>query len=573
MNGQYDVIVVGAGPAGLSAALYAARAKYRVLVLEKEKMGGQITITSEIVNYPGIGTTSGSALTEEMRRQAEAFGAEFAMAEVTELDLSGDIKTVKTTRGEYLAPGIVLAVGANPRKLGFAGEREYQGRGVAYCATCDGEFFTGMDVFVIGGGFAAAEEAVFLTKYAKKVTIIVREEDFTCAETVADKAKNHEKIEVHYETEIMEAAGDGLLRSARFKNNATGEEWTYEAPEGNTFGIFVFAGYVPDTGWMKGMVELDGQGYIVTDRNQKTSVNGVYAAGDVCVKNLRQVVTAVSDGAVAATSLEKYVSEIYEKPELAEWKNKIEEERERAAEREEKNGAAFGKTAGRADGSSVQAGDKSEGRDEGGFITPEMKIQLTDLFSRLQNRMIVEGVLDRSPMAGEMERFLEELGEISDMVECRCSRESDKTKEDETCPVIRILRENGEETGIRFYAVPGGHEFNSFVIAIYNAAGPGQPLTDEEREQIGRIKKPVNLKIAVSLSCTMCPATVMAAGRIAAENSGVEAWAYDLAHYPDMKEKYQIMSVPCMIINDKNVVFGKKSVEDLLEILKEHEDS
>lgn len=296
MNGQYDVIVVGAGPAGLSAALYAARAKYRVLVLEKEKVGGQITITSEIVNYPGIGTTSGSALTEEMRRQAEAFGAEFAMAEVTELVLSGDIKTVKTTRGEYLAPGIVLAVGANPRKLGFAGEREYQGRGVAYCATCDGEFFTGMDVFVIGGGFAAAEEAVFLTKYAKKVTIIVREEDFTCAETVADKAKNHEKIEVHYETEIMEAAGDGLLRSARFKNNATGEEWTYEAPEGNTFGIFVFAGYVPDTGWMKGMVELDGQGYIITDRDQKTSVDGVYAAGDVCVKNLRQVVTAVSDG-------------------------------------------------------------------------------------------------------------------------------------------------------------------------------------------------------------------------------------------------------------------------------------
>lgn len=169
MRGQYDVIVVGAGPAGLSAALYAARAKYRVLVLEKEKMGGQITITSEIVNYPGVEKTDGTELTEQMRRQAEAFGAEFAMAEVTGIDLDGDIRTVKTDKGEYRAPGIVLAVGANPRKLGFVGEQEYQGRGVAYCATCDGEFFTGMDVFVIGGGFAAAEEAVFLTKYAKKL--------------------------------------------------------------------------------------------------------------------------------------------------------------------------------------------------------------------------------------------------------------------------------------------------------------------------------------------------------------------------------------------------------------------
>lgn len=546
MTGQYDVIVVGAGPAGLSAALYAARAKYRVLVLEKEKMGGQITITSEIVNYPGVEKTNGTELTEQMRRQAEAFGAEFAMAEVKGIDLAGEIKTVKTDKGEYQAPGIVLAVGANPRKLGFAGEREYQGRGVAYCATCDGEFFTGMDVFVIGGGFAAAEEAVFLTKYARKVTIIVREEDFTCAKAVADKAKNHEKIEVHYETEILEAAGDGLLRRARFKDNASGKEWSYEAPEGASFGIFVFAGYVPDTKWLKGLVELDGQGYIITDRDQKTSVDGVYAAGDVCVKNLRQVVTAVSDGAVAATSLERYVSETYEKPELAGWKAESNEKRTKNVEH-------------------ASVSDLNDGV----LITGEMKSQLADLFSGLQNRIVVEGVLDGSPMADEMEQFLDELGDISDMVECRTRRESDKGKEDEEYPVLRILKENGDETGIRFYAVPGGHEFNSFVLAIYNAAGPGQPITDEERARIGKLKGSVNIKIAVSLSCTMCPATVMAAGRIAAEHGGVEAWAFDLAHYPEMKEKYQIMSVPCTIINDRKVVFGRKTVDDLLTVLEE----
>ena len=562
MRGQYDVIVVGAGPAGLSAALYAARAKYRVLVLEKEKMGGQITITSEIVNYPGVEKTDGTELTEQMRRQAEAFGAEFAMAEVTGIDLDGDIRTVKTDKGEYRAPGIVLAVGANPRKLGFMGEREYQGRGIAYCATCDGEFFTGRDVFVIGGGFAAAEEAVFLTKYAKKVTIIVREEDFTCAKAVADKAKNHEKIEVHYETEIVEAAGDGLLRRARFKDNASGGEWTYEAPEGTSFGIFVFAGYVPDTKWLEGFVELDGQGYIITDRNQKTSVDGIYAAGDVCVKNLRQVVTAVSDGAVAATSLERYVSETYEKPELAQWKAQMEEERTKAVE----NSGASKHTGAAENSGTLEA---SDGGTDGVFITGEMKSQLADLFSRLQNRIVVEGVLDGSPMAAEMEHFLDELGDSSDMVECRYRRESDKIKEDEEYPVLRILTENGNETGIRFYAVPGGHEFNSFVLAIYNAGGPGQPITDEERERIGKLKGPVNIKIAVSLSCTMCPATVMAAGRIAAERDGVEAWAFDLAHYPEMKEKYQIMSVPCTIINDRTVVFGRKTVDDLLAVLEE----
>ena len=206
---------------------------------------------------------------------------------------------------------------------------------------------------------------------------------------------------------------------------------------------------------------------------------------------------------------------------------------------------------------------------DGVLITGEMKSQLADLFSGLQNRIVVEGVLDGSPMADEMEQFLEEFGDISDMVECRSRRESDKGKEDEEYPVLRILKENGDETGIRFYAVPGGHEFNSFVLAIYNAAGPGQPITDEERTRIGKLKGPVNIKIAVSLSCTMCPATVMAAGRIAAEHDGVEAWVFDLAHYPEMKEKYQIMSVPCTIINDRKVVFGRKTVDDLLTVLEE----
>ena len=190
----YDVIVIGGGPAGLTAALYLARAKYRVLVIEKEQFGGQITITHEVVNYPGISKASGKEITESILHQAEAFGAEFLLAEAKSLDTSADIKTVKTNKGDFYCLGILIATGAHPRTVGFKGESEHKGRGVAYCATCDGEFFTGKEIFVVGGGFAAAEESVFLTKFARRVTILIRGEDFTCAAAVADPAKNHEHL-------------------------------------------------------------------------------------------------------------------------------------------------------------------------------------------------------------------------------------------------------------------------------------------------------------------------------------------------------------------------------------------
>lgn len=193
MENLYDVVVVGGGPAGLTASLYLARAKYRVLVVEKEQFGGQITITNEVVNFPGVYRTSGKELTETMRKQAESFGAEFMFAEVTGFDFTGKIRKVITSRGEISCFGILLATGAHPRKVGFDGEQKFQGHGVAYCATCDGEFFTGKEVFVIGGGFAAAEESVFLTRYAKHVTVLVRGEDFSCAKSTADVVKNHEK--------------------------------------------------------------------------------------------------------------------------------------------------------------------------------------------------------------------------------------------------------------------------------------------------------------------------------------------------------------------------------------------
>ncbi len=539
----YDLIIVGAGPAGLSAAIYMARAKYKVLVLEKEKIGGQITITEEVVNYPGVERTSGKKLTETMRQQADYFGAEFKLATVGEMELEGKIKKIHTDKGVFSSLGVVLATGANPRKLGFKGEKEFQGRGVAYCATCDGEFFTDMNIFVVGGGFAAVEEGLFLTKYAKKVTFIVREEDFTCAKTVADKVKNHPQIEIHFQTQVVEVGGESLPTYAVFRNDKTGEEIRYEP--GENFGVFVFAGYVPNTSWYPKNIDVDSMGYLITDMNKKTNIDGVYGAGDVCVKNLRQVVTAVSDGAIAATSLEKHVSVLHEELQIPELRGEDEGVKERPERKEE---------------------EKNQEAD-GNFINGEIRTQLKGLFTRFEHSVKIKAVLDESKLGKEMEGFLKELMEL----EGPLSFEKQMPKGDEQAPYMELINEKEEETGIRFYAVPGGHEFNSFIIALYNVAGPGQEVDPSLLENIKKIDKKTNLKVLVSLSCTMCPETVMSAQRTAALSENIEAQMFDLAHFPQLKEKYKVMSVPCLVVNDEKVYFGKKNLDEMVKILEENQ--
>lgn len=554
----YDVIIVGGGPAGLSAAIYMARARYRVLVMEKETIGGQITITSEIVNYPGVKKTSGKELTESMRQQAEAFGAEFAIGEVMSMELGGEVKILHTTEGDLKALGVVIATGANPRKLGFKGEKEFQGRGVAYCATCDGEFFTGMEVFVIGGGFAAVEEGLFLTQYAKKVTLIVREEDFTCAKTVSDQLKRSDKISVKFHTEVMEVKGKSIVSFARFKDNETGEEWTYESEEG--FGVFVFAGYVPNTGWLNGEVELDSQGYIVTDGNQKTNLDGVYAAGDLCVKNLRQVVTAVSDGAVAAVSMEKHVAELHDRlgvPDLV--------RKEADLSRLEGTAGEFG-TAGSMPANA--AGRESQPEDNR-FLNQEIRAQLEGLFPKFENKVMIRAWLDDSPLSGEIRGFLGELEGLSEnLVWEEGNRDSGSATR--LLPSMELCHEDGSSSGIQFHGVPGGHEFNSFIIALYNVAGPGQQTDPAIVEALNNINQDINIKVMISLSCTMCPEVVMAAQKAASISPHVTAEMIDLMHYPELKKKYQIMSVPCMVVNDEDVFFGKKSLEDVVGILQKN---
>ena len=539
MKNLYDVIIIGGGPAGLTAAIYLARARYRVLVLEKEQFGGQITITHEVVNYPGIGKTSGKALTDTMQQQAEAFGAEFLLAEATGLDLTGDIKTVRTGRGDFQCFGVLLATGAHPRMVGFKGEEEHKGRGVAYCATCDGEFFTGREIFVVGGGFAAAEESVFLTKFARHVTILMKTADFTCAEAAAEPARRHEKISILPTTELQEVSGESGLTYARWRNNITGEETAYRSKTGKTFGVFVFAGYEPASGLVKDHVALDEKGYILTDGSLKTSVDGVYAAGDVCIKPLRQVVTATGDGALAATELEKYAAAMQRKTGL--------QPQQPAREKKELPSAS-------------ETGEVPDGS----LFTQEMRQQLSAVFSRMERPLQLALSLDERPVSAELERYISELAGMTDKLTAHVAERSEASPE---APCVRVCLADGTPTGLAFHGVPGGHEFTSFVLGLYNASGPGQTLDEATRQAIAALNKPVHMKVLVSLSCTMCPDLVVAAQHIAALTPNVTVEVYDLAHFEQLKERYQVMSVPCLVINDDQVTFGKKNIQQLLTYL------
>ena len=579
----YDVIVVGGGPAGLTAGLYLARARYRVLILEKDDFGGQITITNEVVNYPGVGRTTGRALTQTMRQQAQDFGTEFLSAEAIGLDVHGDVKTVHTSRGDLKAFGILLATGASPRKLGFEGESEYAGRGVAYCATCDGEFFTGKEVLVVGGGFAAAEESVFLTTYASKVTVLVREQDFTCDATVAAAAKNNPKIDVRYQVELQGVtAGQGGLREAAILNRATGQTETWKPADGGTFGVFVFAGYVPATDLVRGVVELDDYGYVVTHGYLETSVPGVYAAGDLRAKNLRQVVTATADGAIAAVELERYAKRMSEKTGLIPQRPTSCVYEQSTAKTDAASLADTTPAPAPVKRSTDAAAAANAVRKPGELFSDATRQQLNVVFGRMSRPVTLALELDDTPLSTELRGFIDALVALSGG-KLKSTVVDGEYKKDDTGravfdvdsvlpaarPCVRMVVD-GEPTGLAFHGVPSGHEFNSFVLGLYNVAGPGQPLGDDLIERAKSIASPLNIMILVSLTCTMCAETVLASQRLASLNPAVRAEAYDVSHFPELKDQYGAMSVPCIVINrggEQTVEFGKKSIPQMLDLI------
>ena len=312
MSKIYDVIILGAGPAGLAAGLYAGRSCLSTLVIEKGKDGGQIAITDEIENYPGqsLGEESGPSLIARMTAQVAKFGAERVSDVIKEVKLEGPVKTLIGNKGEYQAKAVILATGAFPRPIGCENEGKFVGKGISFCATCDANFFQDFEVFVVGGGDSAVEEAMYLTKFARKVTLIHRRNELRAAKSIQEKAFKNPKMNFMWDTVVEKVDGEELLDTMYCKNVKTVEVTVVKAdPDDGLFGLFGFIGLLPNSKLFEGQIEMEN-GYIKTDDNMHTNIPGVFAAGDIRVKSLRQVVTAAADGAIAAMQAEKYLAEM-----------------------------------------------------------------------------------------------------------------------------------------------------------------------------------------------------------------------------------------------------------------------
>ena len=305
MPDLYDCLIIGAGPAGLSAAIYAGRARLSTVVFEKKQVGGQAALTWGLENYPGsVEDPTGPKITARMREQAEYFGASIKHEEVKSVDLSGKVKKVVTNKGTYEGKTVILAPGASHIRLGIPGEEKFTGKGVSYCATCDADFFTDLDVVVIGGGDSGLQEGLYLTKYCNSVTIVEMLPELRASKILQERAANNPKVKILTHTAVESIEGEDLVEKVVLKDTQTGERTELQVQ-----GVFVFAGMKPDTELFKGLVDMDEKGYIKTDEYMRTDVPGVFAAGDCRVKWLRQVVTAAADGAQAAVAAERYVDE------------------------------------------------------------------------------------------------------------------------------------------------------------------------------------------------------------------------------------------------------------------------
>ena len=544
----YDLIIVGAGPAGLSAGLYAGRATLDTLILEGDTVGGQVTTTSVVYNYPAVEKVDGTQLMNQMQKQVTDFGVTIAHDQVEKYQLADEVKLLVGKSGqEYRARSVIIATGAQPRTVGFSGENEFRGRGVAYCSTCDGELFSGLQIFVIGGGYAAAEEADYLSRFGKHVTVLVRGDHFSCPPLMAARALNNPKVSVKYNTEVKQVTGDDYVTAATLVNNKTGKETVYHVDDGdNTFGIFIYVGTKPATEKLQGLVDLNDQGYIKAAADGATNVPGVYAAGDVIVKNLRQIITAASDGAVAATAAEQYVTA-----------------------QKQRQGVPIHtapvKTATQPVGQTTDLEHQEKvSPHQGNWLTAEIDSQLKPIFARLTKPVTLEVNTDGSALSQQLLSFTTEFASLDDHLTV-------KTKEGqgELLPLLKLLDADGQDTGLHYAGIPTGHELNSLVLGVYNVAGPGQTIDPALADRIKRLPA-AKIRIGVSLTCHFCPDVVAACQRMASLNPGITATMIDLQHFPDLRKSKKIMSVPATMINDAPVIFGSQSLEQLVAAVEKN---
>lgn len=307
----YDLIILGGGPAGLSSGIYSARSKLKTLIIEQKKTGGQIVNTYEIENYPGsIEYETGISLMKRMKDQCQSFGAQIIQDKIVGVDLKSDIKVLKGKYKEYKCKSIIIATGSYPKRLNIPKEEEFTGKGVSYCAICDGEFFTDLEVFVVGSGESSVKESLYLTRYAKKVNIICRSNYLKCSKVVEEKIYNNSKINLFFNKVVKKISGDEVLSKIVLEDVNNSDVLEFYADKGDDIiGLFVFIGLSPQTDIFKDIIEMDSYGYIITDENMKTNIEGIFAAGDCRQKMLRQIVTATNDGAIAAVMAEKYIKE------------------------------------------------------------------------------------------------------------------------------------------------------------------------------------------------------------------------------------------------------------------------
>lgn len=541
----YDLIIVGAGPAGLTAGLYAGRATLDTLILEGNSVGGQVTTTSVVYNYPGVAEVDGTELMNKMQKQVADFGVEIKHAEVAKYDdLTADVKTVTDANGQqYQARSIIISGGANPKKVGFPGEEKFRGRGVAYCSTCDGELFTGLQIFVVGGGYAAAEEADYLSRYGKHVTVLVRGDHFTCPPLIASRALDNPKVSVKYNTEVESVSGDDYLTEATLVNNKTAEKTVYHLNDGDqTFGVFIYIGTQPATKNLEGVIKLNQQGYIITDSQRQTNIPGVFAAGDIIEKSLRQIVTATADGAEAATAAEKYIADQKQRlgiPIHAEIKQPT-------------------KTVGQ---TSSLDNEEEVAPHAGNWLSADIDQQLKPIFARLTKTVTLQVLTNGTPLSDQLLGFVTEFAGLdADHMKVEKQAAPQNVK---YLPQLRLLDDTGNDTGLHYAGIPTGHELNSLVLGIYNVAGPGQTISPEMVERIKALPE-ATIKIGVSLTCHFCPDVVAACQRMAALNPKITATMIDLQHFPELRKAKNIMSVPATMINDRPVIFGSQTMDQLV---------
>ena len=303
---DYDVVIIGAGPAGLAAGLYAARARRRSMVIERKVTGGQIALTSEVENYPGIESVNGFELAQAMHRQAEKHGVETAYADVTAIDQDGQYHVVRTSEGAYRARTVIVTGGADYDRLGVPGEERLTGFGVSYCATCDAAFFKDQTVAVVGGGDAAMDEALFVARYASKVYVVHRRDTLRASAILQERAFAEPKLEFVWNTVVEEILGDGAVTGLRLRDTKSGA-----ASELAVAGVFIFIGMTPNSGYLRGKVKMDAGGHVIVNEWMETEVPGLYAAGDIRANSARQAVTAAGDGATAAIRADHYITNVF----------------------------------------------------------------------------------------------------------------------------------------------------------------------------------------------------------------------------------------------------------------------